>query len=134
MIEEKRTQENLIMTEAKKIWIIAAETDRKPIVDDTKRSYSKAPTYRDVDDWEDPSSSGKLQQLNAEDLKNNMDQFLTVMQEVFDRAEKPLSKMQLDELELSVEINGEGQVILLGTGGKAGAKGAIKLKFKRKDG
>ena len=42
--------------------------------------------------------------------------------------------MQLDELELTVEINGEGQVSLLGTGGKVGTKGAIKLKFKRKDG
>jgi hypothetical protein len=41
--------------------------------------------------------------------------------------------MQLDEIELSVEINGEGQMSILGTGGKAGGKGAIKLKFKRAD-
>nr|WP_281257084.1 hypothetical protein [Calothrix elsteri] len=40
--------------------------------------------------------------------------------------------MQLDEIELTVEINGEGQVKLLGNGIKAGGKGGIKLTFKRK--
>jgi len=39
--------------------------------------------------------------------------------------------MQLDEIELSVEISGEGEIKLMGTGGKAGSKGAIKLTFKR---
>jgi hypothetical protein len=42
--------------------------------------------------------------------------------------------MQLEELELAIEISGEGQVSLLGTGGKAGAKGAIKHKLKRTGG
>jgi hypothetical protein len=40
--------------------------------------------------------------------------------------------MELDEIELSVEVNGEGQLSLLGTGGKAGAKGAMTLKVKAK--
>ena len=70
--------------------------------------------------------------LSAEKLKQNMGEFLEVIQEVFAQANKPIELgMQLDELELSVEINGKGQVSLLGTGGEAGAKGAIKLKFKR---
>lgn len=115
----------------KKIWVIAAETNKIQKPDGVKNPRSTGPSY---DDWEDTPSSGQLQQLNAEDLKRNMNEFLAVMQDVFEQAEKPQSKMQLDELELSVEINGEGQVILLGTGGKAGVKGAIKLTFKRKDG
>lgn len=41
------------------------------------------------------------------------------------------SGLQLSEVELSVEINGEGQVKLMGIGGKAGTKGAITLKFKK---
>jgi hypothetical protein len=70
--------------------------------------------------------------LSAEKLKQNIGKFLEVIQEVFAQANKPIELgMQLDELELSVEINGKGQVSLLGTGGEAGAKGAIKLKFKR---
>jgi hypothetical protein len=38
--------------------------------------------------------------------------------------------MELDEIELSVEVNGEGQLSLLGSGSKLGGKGAITLKFK----
>lgn len=35
------------------------------------------------------------------------------------------SSMQLDEIELSVEISGEGEVKLVGTGAKAAGKEAI---------
>jgi hypothetical protein len=41
-----------------------------------------------------------------------------------------LGGMELDEIELMVEVNGEGQLGLLGNGGRAGGKGAITLKFK----
>ena len=74
-------------------------------------------------------------QLRSADLQRNMGEFLEVVEEVFEKAEKPTSSgMRLEELELAVEINGEAEVSLLGNGGKAGAKGAITLKFKRKDG
>ncbi|NJM22133.1 MAG: hypothetical protein HC874_19910 [Richelia sp. SL_2_1] len=66
-------------------------------------------------------------------LKGEMSKFLQAMSETLDEAEKANSKMQLDEVELSVEINGEGQISLLGIGGgKAGGKGAMTFKFKRK--
>ncbi len=41
-----------------------------------------------------------------------------------------LAGMELEEIELSLEINSEGQVSLLGSGVKAGGKGAMTLKFK----
>ena len=69
--------------------------------------------------------------VKTEKLKQEMDKFLQVIEYVFDHANKPLTNMQLDELQLSVEVNGEGQVSLLGLGAKAGSKGAITLKFKR---
>ena len=66
-----------------------------------------------------------------------MSAFLEVVEEVFDQtqmqAQETQPKMRLDEIELSVEINGEGQVSLFGTGGKVGGKGAINLKFKRQE-
>ncbi|MBF2015733.1 MAG: hypothetical protein IGS23_11125 [Rivularia sp. T60_A2020_040] len=66
-------------------------------------------------------------------LKGEMSKFLQAMSETLDEAENANSKMQLDEVELSVEINGEGQISLLGIGGgKAGGKGAMTFKFKRK--
>ena len=63
-----------------------------------------------------------------------MSEFLEVVEEAFEKAEKPSSAMRLEELELAVEINGEAEVSLLGSGGKAGTKGAITLKFKRNNG
>ncbi|WP_414543712.1 MULTISPECIES: hypothetical protein [Nostocaceae] len=66
-------------------------------------------------------------------IKQEMKGFLQAMREMLDEAEEPNSKMQLDEVELSVEINGEGQISLFGIGGgKAGGKGAMTFKFKRK--
>ena len=66
-------------------------------------------------------------------LQQEMRGFLQAMQEMLDEAEQPKSKMQLDEVELSVEINGEGQFCLFGIGGgKAGGKGAMTFKFKRR--
>jgi hypothetical protein len=65
-------------------------------------------------------------------LKKEMTEFLRAMQQLLDEAEQPNSKMQLDEVQLSVEINGEGQVSLFGIGGKVGNKGGMTFKFKRK--
>ncbi len=72
------------------------------------------------------------QPVEVEKLKQEMKGFLQAMREILDEADSPNSKMQLDEVELSVEINGEGQVRLFGVGGKAGGKGAMTLKFKRR--
>ena len=66
-------------------------------------------------------------------LKREMKGFLQAMRETLDEADPPDSRMTLDEVELSVEINGEGEVSLFGIGGKAGGKGGMTFKFKRKD-
>jgi hypothetical protein len=66
-------------------------------------------------------------------LKEEMKGFLQAMREMLDEADQPDSKLQLDEVQLSVEVNGEGQISLLGIGGgKVGGKGAMTFKFKRK--
>lgn len=72
------------------------------------------------------------QPVEVDKLKREMKSFLQAMREMLDEAEPPESKMRLDEVELSVEINGEGQVSLFGFGGKAGGKGGMTFKFKRK--
>ncbi len=70
--------------------------------------------------------------LDAAALKTQMDGLLQVIISVFDQATQQTG-LQLDEVELAVEINAEGQVSILGNGGKLADKGAIKLKFKRAD-
>ncbi|AFZ27568.1 hypothetical protein Cylst_5559 [Cylindrospermum stagnale PCC 7417] len=70
--------------------------------------------------------------LEVNQLKLQMKGFLQAMREMLDEADEPDSKIQLDEVEVAVEINGEGQFSLLGVGGKAGGKGSMTFKFKRK--
>jgi hypothetical protein len=74
----------------------------------------------------------KRKPVEVTKLKEQMKGFLQAMREMLDEADEPDSKIQLDEVEVSVEINGEGQVSLLGIGGKAGGKGSMTFKFKRK--
>ncbi|MGK7926093.1 MAG: hypothetical protein AB4290_12765 [Spirulina sp.] len=113
------------MPEEKGIWII---TDETAIADGAKRGTDRGA------DYPEESNGRKRSRLSAGELKEHMGEFLDAMEEAFEQAKEPRSGMCLDEIELSVEINGKGQVSLFGTGGEAGAKGAIKLKFKRKNG
>jgi hypothetical protein len=55
---------------------------------------------------------------------------LPIINDLFDQASTHTG-LQLSEVELSVEINAEGKVSLIGTGGSLGSKGGIKLKFVR---
>jgi len=72
-------------------------------------------------------------QVEVTKLQKEMRGFIQAMRQMLDEAESPNSKMQLDEVELSVEINGEGNIGLMGIGGaKAGGKGGMTFKFKRK--
>jgi hypothetical protein len=69
-------------------------------------------------------------QVSADELKRQMDDLVSVVGSVFDQA-RTESGLQLDLIELSIEISSEGQISLLGSGGKLGGKGAIKLTFRR---
>ncbi|KAM3097396.1 hypothetical protein ACKFKF_20070 [Phormidesmis sp. 146-12] len=77
--------------------------------------------------------------LNVTELEKKMAAFLQVVGRLFQQAEQQalteqssekISGMQLAEVELSVEISGEGEIKLV-AGGKATGKGAIKMKFTR---
>lgn len=100
------------------------------VTDDTPSS----PTA-DTRSWEIPESYTKRKvEVSVERLEQEMAHFLLMVDRLFNRAQLETAKksnLQLDEIELSVEINGEGQVSLIGSGVKAGGKGAITLKFKR---
>ncbi|MGF1513926.1 MAG: hypothetical protein ACFB5Z_09555 [Elainellaceae cyanobacterium] len=68
--------------------------------------------------------------LDAAALKTQMNGLLNVVGDIFVQADAQTG-MQLSEVELSVEINGEGQVSIVGNGGKIGNTGGITLKFTR---
>ncbi len=69
-------------------------------------------------------------QISAVDLKQQVGELLRVVGDVFDQT-RGETGLLLEAVELSIEISSEGQVSLLGTGGKIAGRGGIKLTFKR---
>ncbi|MEO1148611.1 MAG: hypothetical protein AAFY26_23830 [Cyanobacteria bacterium J06638_22] len=68
--------------------------------------------------------------LDAQALKAQVESMLAIMNDVFTQADAHTG-LRLDEVELSVEINAEGQLSIVGNGGKLGNTGGLKLKFSR---
>lgn len=69
-------------------------------------------------------------QVNAEDLKREIGNLLAVVGDVFNQA-RDETGLSLEEIELSIEVSSEGQISILGSGGKIGGSGGIKLSFRR---
>lgn len=67
--------------------------------------------------------------LDAKMLREQMVGLLAVVGDLFEQSSQQ-DKMQLDELTLSVEIDGEGKVGFAGSGAKLGNSGGITMKFK----
>ncbi len=115
------------------IWIITGETysqEAKTGARDSKEDTGGVLGSNTSVSLETVSTNRKP--VEVEKLKREMKGFLQAMREMLDEADPPDSKMCLDEVTLSVEINGEGQISLFGVGGKAGGKGGMTFKFKRK--
>ncbi len=117
-----------------KIWIITGETYTKETPSGARSSEDQGGLLGDEtpEVTEVVVTERKEKEVEVAKLKREMKGFLQAMREMLDEADQPSSGMRLDEVELSVEINGEGKVSLFGIGGKAGGKGAMTFKFKRK--
>ena len=68
--------------------------------------------------------------LDAQALQAQMTSLLAVVNDLFAEADRTTG-LQLQEVELSVDINAEGQISLVGNSGKLGNQGGIKLKLTR---
>lgn len=107
------------------IVIVTDETDEIPVPTEGQRGWGEEVRKR--------ISSLKEVRLSVAQLEQNMAQFLHLIGRLFKQVDQEIgseSDMKLDEVELSVEIGGEGEVKLV-AGGKATGKGAIKMKFTR---
>ncbi len=112
------------------IWIVTDETPAAKGISGEKDGADTGNPY------DQPSAAVALRRgipVRAERLEQEMREFVQVMGRVLQQAKisaRAVGGMELEEIELSVEVNGEGQVSLFGMGGKAGGKGAMTLKFK----
>jgi len=68
--------------------------------------------------------------LDAQALKAQISSMLGIMDDVFSEA-RARTGLQLDEVTLSVEINAEGKLSIVGNGGSLGNTGGMTLKFTR---
>jgi hypothetical protein len=64
-------------------------------------------------------------------LSRNLNAFVAQMDEVLAEVRDSAGGFKLSEVEISVEISAEGQILLWGVGGQVGAKGGLSLTFKR---
>jgi hypothetical protein len=118
------------------VWILTESEPPSPTNDGSRGETQPNPFSNQPKSPAPPITPYSLQRVpvQAEKLERGMSDFLQVVGRVFTRAQesaKELGGMELDEIELGVEINGEGQFSLLGNGGKLGGKGAMTLKFKK---
>jgi hypothetical protein len=69
-------------------------------------------------------------QISADELKRQIGNLMAIVGDVFDQS-RAETGMVLDGIELSIEISSEGQISILGSGGKLEGKGGIKFSFRR---
>lgn len=64
-------------------------------------------------------------------IKQNLDEFVSALDEIIPKAEDTETGFRLKSFDVSVGINGKGQVGFLGTGTEVGATATLTLKFER---
>lgn len=125
------------MADASQLWIIAEieQTTETTIVEGTRDGRDTGggfgrPDRTSITEEVTTIVKRKRVPLDAKALKTQMDGLLAVVGDLFSQADQQTG-MKLNEVELSVEINAEGQLSLVGNGGKLGSTGGITLKFVR---
>ena len=121
-------------TPSDSIWIVTDDTPQIAVPDGARGGGGIGGDWGEETEPTGKKGVGDAVRVSVEKLEQEMSHFLQVVGRIFSRADRHAnanSGVQLNEIELSVEISGEGQVKLIGSGAKAGGKGAIKLKFQR---
>ena len=117
------------MAEEKGIWIITAE-DIKPT---KKMRGSKSKSFWD-DDVQGVGEEEEAGFISTQTLQQNLSAFLANIDETLEKVNTTdlKSVFKIEEIELSVGVNGQGKIGLSGIGAQAGGNAGIKLKLKRK--
>ncbi|MBE9041043.1 hypothetical protein IQ235_09655 [Oscillatoriales cyanobacterium LEGE 11467] len=120
----------------------ASEPEPKSISIDGQKNPGVGATFLDIEVPEETTNhspngtvegQATISEVPVATLELEMERLLDMVQRLVSRSPgRQQSGMQLEEIELSVEIDGRGKVSLVGSGLEMGSKGAVKLKFKRK--
>jgi hypothetical protein len=98
----------------------------------SKRVFSKETIivigHRDQDIYLSTSSEMAKEAVSVDKLKSQITKLAKALAVVVEDI-RNVGKFSLEEVTFNVEVSCTGSVSLLGTGGTAGTKGAIQLKF-----
>jgi hypothetical protein len=115
------------------IYIVTDETQETTTStqpDGSKSSFDIGPLLGSVTPKEKAPTQNR-HQISVEKLKQEIKGFVLAIEKCLDEADSVNSKIRLDEVEVAVEINAEGQLSIFGLGTKTGAKSSLTFKFKR---
>lgn len=71
-------------------------------------------------------------ELKVQILAENVNIFLTHIEEIVMNAPDDVGKFRFTELSVSAEISANGKLVLLGSGVETGIRGGLTFKFERK--
>jgi len=69
--------------------------------------------------------------LPVEELRKNLESFMSSLEEILSAADKPAAGMGLKGINVAVGINGKGQIGFLGTGAELGGSATLTLNFQK---
>ncbi|MGD8372617.1 MAG: hypothetical protein PVF76_16460 [Syntrophobacterales bacterium] len=79
----------------------------------------------------DRLTQGVISAISVSELKKNVESFFAQLKEILDTGVERIGRFEVDQVEISAQITGEGKVCLMGSGVQLGAEGGIKFVLKR---
>jgi hypothetical protein len=108
------------------LWIITEEVEETPETPTKSRVGARGAINIDGS-----TVVPRRHSVQVSAVQTEMKEFIEAMRLCLDAVDKPDSKTHLHEVEVSVEINKEGQLSICGAGAKLGGKSSLTFKFKR---
>ena len=72
-----------------------------------------------------------IKEINVQALGDNVNIFLTQISTILEKSPQDVGIFKLTKFTVSAEVSATGQLIVLGSGGSASAKGALTFEFER---
>jgi len=76
-------------------------------------------------------TKGAMNAVSVSALKKNMESFFTQLREILDTGKDKIGAFEVDQVEVSAQITGDGKVCLMGSGVKVGVQGGVIFLLKR---
>jgi hypothetical protein len=76
-------------------------------------------------------AKGAINTVSVSTLKKSMESFFRQLREILDTGRERIGAFEVDQVEVSAQITGDGKVCLMGSGVKIGVQGGVTFLLKR---